>query len=53
MTIMVGRMVAGRQAGRRGAGAVTESLHLIHTLEAEKIGAGPCLRVGNLKTTPQ
>jgi hypothetical protein len=29
-------MRAGRQAGRLGAGAVAESSHLIHKLEAER-----------------
>ena len=32
MTIMVGSLAAD---GRHGAGAAAESLHLIHTLEAE------------------
>jgi hypothetical protein len=36
MTIMVGRMVAGRQAGRRGAGSVTESLAPDPQVEGEQ-----------------
>jgi hypothetical protein len=36
MIIMEGSMVAGRQAGRHGAGAVPESLHLIHRKEVKR-----------------
>lgn len=41
---MTGRIEAGRQvrsqAGRHGAGAVAESLHLTNKLEGEKEGGG-------------
>ena len=33
MAIMVGSMVADRQTGRQGAGAVAKSLHHIHKVE--------------------